>query len=84
MVHYILAAAGQVAEALGQVGGDQAGEEVLSVGVDVGRVLDAAFEDVFVDFHRGARVPEGGEAAEHFEDEDAEGPPEVLLALLVG
>lgn len=33
----------------------------------VGRVLDAAFDDIFVDFHGGAAVPEGGEAAEHFE-----------------
>lgn len=75
MVHDVLAAAGQVAETLGQVGGDEAGEQVLRVRVDVGRVFDAAFEDVFVDFHGRAAVPEGGEAAQHFEDEDAERPP---------
>ena len=43
--------------------------------MDIWWVFDAAFEDVFVDFHGRAAVPEGGEAAEHFEDEDAKGPP---------
>ena len=50
-------------------------EEILGVWVDVWWVFDTAFEDIFVDFHRGPAVPEGGEAAEHFEDEDSEGPP---------
>lgn len=72
MVHYVLAAAVQVAKSLGQVGGDELLQQIMRVGVDVRRVFDARLEDVFVDFHRRAAVPEGSEAAQHFEDEDAE------------
>ena len=75
MRHHVPAASVQVTQPLREVVRDELAEQVLRVRVDVGRVLDAAFEDVFVDFERRARVPEGGEAAEHLEDEDAKGPP---------
>ena len=75
MVHHVLAAAVQVAKSLSQIRGDELLEQVMRVGVDVGRVFDPRFEDVFVNLHGRAAVPEGGEAAEHFEDEDAERPP---------
>lgn len=51
--------------------------------MDVRRVFNATFEDIFVDFHRGAAIPEGGETAEHFEDEDAKRPP-ACIALAHG
>lgn len=72
VVHDVLAAAVEVAQALGQVRGDELLEQVVRIGVDVGRVLDPRLEDVLVNLHRRAAVPEGGEAAEHFKDEDAE------------
>jgi hypothetical protein len=72
VVHNVLAAAVQVAESLGEVGCDELLQEVVRVGVDVWRVLYARLEDVFVDLHGRAAVPEGGESAQHFEDEDAE------------
>lgn len=75
VVHDILAAAVQVAEALGEVGGDELLQQVVGIGMDVGRVLDPRLEDVFVDFHRRAAVPERREAAEHLKDEDAKRPP---------
>lgn len=71
VVHNVLAAAVQVAESLGQIGRDELLQQVMGVGVDVGRILDARLEDVFVDLHGRAAVPEGREAAQHLEDEDA-------------
>jgi hypothetical protein len=82
VVHNVLAAAVEVAEPLGEVRRDELLQQVVGVGVDVWRVLDPRLEDVFVDLHGRAAVPEGREAAQHLEDEDAEGPPE-LLALHV-
>lgn len=65
----------QVPQSYRKIWRDQLGEKVLSVRVHVRRVLDAAFGDVFVDVHWGATVPERSETAEHFEYEDAKGPP---------
>jgi hypothetical protein len=81
VVHDVLAAAVEVAEALGQVGGDELLQQVVGVRVDVWRVLDPRLEDVFVDLHGRAAVPEGREAAQHFEDEDAERPPGTLARI---
>lgn len=72
MVHDVLAAAVEVAEALGEIRSDELLEEIMCVWVDVWRVLDPRLEDVFVDLHRRAAVPEGREAAQHLEDENAE------------
>ena len=71
MVHNVLAAAVQVAQSLGEVGCDELLQQVVGVRVDVRWVLDSRLEDVFVDLHGGATIPEGSEAAEHFEDENA-------------
>ena len=70
MVHNVLATAVQVAQALGEVGGDELLEQIVCIGMDVGRVLDSRLEDVFVDLHGRAAIPEGGETAQHFEDKD--------------
>ena len=75
VIHHVLAPTVQVPQPFGQIGGDELVKQVLGVRVDVRRVFDATFEDVFVDFHRGAAVPEGGKTAEHLEDEDAKRPP---------
>jgi hypothetical protein len=72
VVHDVFAAAVQIAQALGQVGGDEFLQQVVRVWVDVGWVFDARLEDVFVNLHGRAAVPEGREAAQHLEDEDAE------------
>jgi hypothetical protein len=72
MVHHVLAASVEIAESLGQVRGDELLQQIVRVWVDVWRILDPRLEDVFVDLHGRAAVPEGREAAEHLEDEDAE------------
>ncbi len=75
VVHHILAAAVKIAEALGEVRSDELLEQVMSIWVDVRRVLDSRLEDIFVDFHWRTAIPEGREAAEHFKDENAKRPP---------
>jgi hypothetical protein len=75
VLHDILAATVQVSETLGQVVGDEFAQQILSVRVDVGRVLYSSAKNVFVNLEGTARVPEGCEPAEHFEDEDTERPP---------
>jgi hypothetical protein len=50
VLHDVSRAADQVSKAMSEIGGDEFGEEILGVRVDVGRVFDAALEDVFVDF----------------------------------
>ena len=72
VVHDIATAAVQVAQALGQIMCDELREQVLRVRVDIRRVLDSAFEDVLVNLQWRASIPEGCEAAEHFEDENSE------------
>lgn len=72
MVHNVFAATVQVAQPLGQIRRDELLQEVVGVGVDVGRVLYSRLENVFVDLHGRAAVPKGREAAQHFEDEDAQ------------
>jgi hypothetical protein len=78
VLHDILAATVQVSETLGQVVGDEFAQQILSVRVDVGRVLYSAAKNVFVNLEGTARVPEGCETAEHFEDEDTERPPVIV------
>jgi len=75
VLHDILAATVQVTKTLGQVVGDEFAQQILSVWVDVGRVLDSAAKDVFVNLEGTARVPEWCETTQHFEDEDTERPP---------
>jgi hypothetical protein len=69
MVHNVLAAAMEIAKSFSKIRGNELLQEVMRIGVDVGRVFDARFEDVFVDLHGRATIPEGCEAAEHFENE---------------
>lgn len=71
MIHHVATTAVQVAQTLGQVMCNELGEQVLCIGMDVRRILDATFEDVLIDFEWRASVPEGSKATEHFEDEDA-------------
>jgi len=68
MIHDILRSAMQITKTFGKILGDEFGEQILRVWVDVGRILDATFEDVFVDFHWRTSIPKWGETAEHFED----------------
>ena len=75
VVHHVLGPAVQVPQALGQVRRDQALEEVLCIRVDVRRVLDPAFQDVLIDLHGRATVPEWREAAQHLENQDTQRPP---------
>lgn len=75
VLHDILAATVQVSKTLGQVVGDEFAQKILSVWVDVGRVLDSSTKNVFVNLEGTARVPERCETTEHFEDEDTERPP---------
>ena len=75
MVHDVLASAVQVAKALGEIRSDELLQQIVRIGVDVGRVFDPRLENVLVDFHRRSAIPKGRKAAEHFEDEDAERPP---------
>lgn len=60
----------QVAQPFRQIRRDKFHEQILCVWVDVRRVLDFPFQDVLVDFHRRAAIPERCESAEHFENED--------------
>jgi hypothetical protein len=80
VLHDILAATVQVSKTLGQVVGDEFAQQILSIRVDVGRVLDSAAKDVFINLEGTARVPEGSETAEHFEDEDSERPPVLVMS----
>ena len=73
----------QVTKPFRQVGRDELLQQILRVRVDVRGVLDASAQDIFVDFERGAAVPEGSEATEHFEDENAERPPGKTLSVLL-
>lgn len=75
VVHDILAASVQVTQSLRQVGCDELAKQILCVRVDVRWVLDAALEDVFVDFERRARIPERCETCQHLKDENAQTPP---------
>ena len=72
VVHDIATATVQVAQALGQVMCDELRKQVLSIRVDVRRVLDSAFEDVLVNLQWRASIPEGCKSAKHFEDENSE------------
>lgn len=62
----------QVTKSLRKIGGDELYEKILSVMVDVWWILDTSLQDVFIDFDRRASVPEWGEAAEHFEDQNTQ------------
>lgn len=75
VLHDILAATVQVTKTLGQIVGDELAQKILSIGVDVWRVLDSSAKNVLVNLERTARVPERCETAKHFEDEDTERPP---------
>jgi hypothetical protein len=75
VVHDVLAAAVEIAKSLSQIGCNEFLKQVLRIGVDVRRVLDPPFQNVFVDLHRRATIPEGRETTQHFKDQDAEGPP---------
>ncbi len=81
MVLDILGATMQVAQSLGQVICDELNQKILCISMDVGRILDSAFQDVLVDLDGRASVPEWGEAAQHFEDQNAERPPATLSTL---
>lgn len=72
VIHDIATATVQVAQTLGQIVCDELREQILRVRVDVWRVLDSAFEDILVNLQWRASIPEGCEAAEHFEDENTE------------
>ena len=75
----VLRLAVQVPQPLRQVRRDQPLEQVLRVRVDVRGVLDFSPQDVLVDLHRRPAVPEGRVAAQHFVDQDAQGPPFFLF-----
>lgn len=75
VLHDVFAATVQVSKTLGQIVGDEFAQKILSVGMDVRRVLDSATKNVFVNLEGTARVPERCETAQHFEDEDTERPP---------
>lgn len=75
VLHDILAATVQVTKTLGQIVGDELAQEILSIGVDVWRVLDSSTKNILVNLEGTARVPERCETAKHFEDEDTERPP---------
>mmetsp|Transcript_70 Transcript_70/g.283 ORF Transcript_70/g.283 Transcript_70/m.283 type:complete len:342 (+) Transcript_70:594-1619(+) len=70
----------EVANALGEVGGEELLDQVLGVAVKVPRELDLALEDLLVDTERilvvKRRVP-----SQHLVDEDAHSPPVHSLAV---
>mmetsp|Transcript_5636 Transcript_5636/g.19155 ORF Transcript_5636/g.19155 Transcript_5636/m.19155 type:complete len:272 (-) Transcript_5636:356-1171(-) len=70
----------EVADALGQVRGEELLDEVLGVAVEVPRELDLALQDLLVDA-QWVLVVEGRVPREHLEDEDARGPPVHRLAV---
>lgn len=84
VVHDIFAASVKIAQSFGQVWCDELLQQVMCVGMDVRRVFYSRLENVFVDFHGRAAVPEGRETAEHFEDEDAKRPPDTVSTCIPG
>ena len=75
MLHDIFRASMQVTQPFGQVGSDQSFEEILRIWMDVRWILDLPFQNVLIDFHGRATVPERCKAAKHFEYQYSQGPP---------
>lgn len=72
---HILRATPQVSKTLGEIRSDKLGEEIDGIRVHIGRILDLPSEDILVDLHRRATIPEWREATEHLENKDSKGPP---------
>ena len=73
----------QVTEPFSKIACDELYQQILSIMMDIRRILYSAFQDVLIDLHWRAAIPERCEAAQHFKDEDSEGPPENLLAVVL-
>lgn len=71
VVLHIFGTSMKVAQSLCQIRCDELREQVDGVWVKIGRVLDTAAENVLVDLDGRATVPEGCEAAQHFEDKNS-------------
>jgi hypothetical protein len=71
VVLHIFGTSMKVAQSLGQIRCDELREQVDGVRVKVGWVLDTTPENVLVDLDGRATVPEGCEAAQHFEDKNS-------------
>lgn len=71
VVLHIFGTSMKVPQSLGQVRCDELREQVDGIRVKVGWILDTTPENVFVDLDGRAAVPEGCEAAQHFEDKNS-------------
>ena len=83
MVHNVLASAVQVAQSLRKIGCNELLQQVVCIRVYVWWILHSRLENVFIDFHWRATVPEGSETAQHFKNEDAKRPPGVVSAIII-
>ena len=75
VLHDVFAAAVQVSQSLSKVVGDELGQEILSVWMDIWRELDSTTQNVLVDLQGTARIPERRETTQHLEYQDAKRPP---------
>jgi len=75
MIFHVGAAPMQVAQSLGQIGGDQLNQKILGIVMNVGWIFDPSSENILVNLDRRAAVPERREATKHLKNQDAQGPP---------
>jgi hypothetical protein len=59
---------------------DELREQIDGVWVHIRGKLDLPSQNVLVYLDRGATVPERGEPAQHFKDENSQRPPLLMLA----
>jgi len=71
VLHDIFAATVQVTQSLGKIMGDELGQEILGVWMNIRRELDSTAQDVLVNLERTSRIPERRETTQHLEYQDA-------------